>query len=78
MYGLLGQYLTEIQLFENLESEGAKNIYIQKNVPLKLSKWSSQQCILLIKNLVFIFKVGKVLNIVMKHDLYLISQWLLA
>ncbi len=24
MYGLLGQYLAEIQLFENLESEGAK------------------------------------------------------
>ncbi len=23
-YGLLGQYLAEIQLFENLESEGAK------------------------------------------------------
>ncbi len=24
MYGLLGQYLAEMQLFENLESEGAK------------------------------------------------------
>ncbi len=24
MYGLLGQYLAEIQLFENLESEGPK------------------------------------------------------
>ncbi len=24
MYGLLGQYLAKIQLFENLESEGAK------------------------------------------------------
>ncbi len=24
MYGLLGQYLAEIQLFENLESEGEK------------------------------------------------------
>ncbi len=24
MYGLLGQHLAEIQLFENLESEGAK------------------------------------------------------
>ncbi len=24
MYGLLGQYFAEIQLFENLESEGAK------------------------------------------------------
>ncbi len=26
MYGLLGEYLVEIQLFENLESEGAKKI----------------------------------------------------
>ncbi len=25
MYSLLGQYLAEIKLFENLESEGAKN-----------------------------------------------------
>ncbi len=33
MYGLLGQYLAEIQLFENLESEGAKkttNLNIEK------------------------------------------------
>ncbi len=32
MYGLLGQYLPEIQLFENLQSEGAKknlNIVVQ-------------------------------------------------
>ncbi len=30
MYSLLGQYLAEIQLFENLESEGAKNLNIEK------------------------------------------------
>ncbi len=42
MCGLLGQYLAEIQLFENLESEGAK----LRKLPLKLSKLSSQQCIL--------------------------------
>ncbi len=40
MYGLLGQYLVEIQLFENLESEGAKKSILRK-APLKLSKWSS-------------------------------------
>ncbi len=28
MYGLLGQYLAEIQLFENLESEGAKIYFL--------------------------------------------------
>ncbi len=32
MYGLLGPYLAEIQLFENLESESAKKS------PSKLSK----------------------------------------
>ncbi len=32
MYGnCIGQYLAEIQLFENLESEGQKNLNIQKN-----------------------------------------------
>ncbi len=36
MYGLLGQYLVEIQLFENLESEGAKKIL--RKSPLNLSK----------------------------------------
>ncbi len=30
MYGLLGQYLAEIQLFENLESEGEQNQNIEK------------------------------------------------
>ncbi len=34
------QYLAEIQLFENLESEGVK-INIFRKSPLKLSKWSS-------------------------------------
>ncbi len=49
MYGLLGcigQYLSEILLFENLEFEGA----ILRKSSLKLSKLSSKQCILLIKN----------------------------
>ncbi len=36
----IGQYLGEIQLFENLESEGAKKLILRKS-PLKLSKWSS-------------------------------------
>ncbi len=35
MYGL---HLAEIQLFENLESEGAKKISILRKSPLKLSK----------------------------------------
>ncbi len=34
---MIGQYLAEIQLFENLESEGAKNIILRKS-SLKLFK----------------------------------------
>ncbi len=30
MHGLIGQYLAEIQLFENRKSEGAKNPNIEK------------------------------------------------
>ncbi len=40
----IGQYLVEIQLFENLESEGAKKIKILRKSSLKLSKWSPKQC----------------------------------
>ncbi len=32
----MGQYLAEIQLFENLESEGAKKIKISRKLSLKL------------------------------------------
>ncbi len=40
MYGLLGyDNIWEMQLFENLESEGAKNQALRKS-PLKLSKWT--------------------------------------
>ncbi len=38
---MIGQCLTEIQLFENLESEGAKKNYILRKLPLKLSKGTS-------------------------------------
>ncbi len=52
---MIGEYLAEMQLFENMESEGAKKIEILIQLPLKLSKLSSYQCILLIKNLVLIY-----------------------
>ncbi len=41
-FGRIGQYLAEMQLFENLESEGTKkNLNIEQKSSLKLSKWSS-------------------------------------
>ncbi len=56
MYGFVrtGQYLAEIQLFENLESEVQKHWNIEK-IAFKIAKWSSLQCILLIKHLFCIY-----------------------
>ncbi len=45
----IGQYLAEIQLFENLESEGAKNLNIEK-IAFKDVQMKFLACILLIKN----------------------------
>ncbi len=65
---MIGQYLIEIQLFENLESEGAKNLNIEKItfkvVQMKFlamhitnKKWSF-----------YIFTVRNLQNNLMKHD----------
>ncbi len=60
----IGQYLAEIQLFENLESEGAK-----KSVQIKfLAMHITNQ-----KLSFDIFTVGNLQNIFMEHDLYLMS-----
>ncbi len=59
-----GQCLVEIQLFENLESEGAKKIKI-------VLKFLAMHIIN--QKLRFdIFTVGNLQNIFMEHDLYLI------
>ncbi len=69
-----GQYLVEIQLFENMESEGAKKNHNIEEIAFKVvqmkylamhitnQKWSFD-----------IFRVRNVQNIFMEHDLYLIS-----
>ncbi len=67
------QYAAEIQLFENMESEGAKKSKFWEN-----SLYSCQIKFLSMhitnKKLSFdIFTVGHLLNIFMEHDLYLIS-----
>ncbi len=55
--------LAEIQLLENLESEGAKT-------PLKMSKRKFLAIILLIKKLSFdIFTVGNLKNIFMEQNM---------
>ncbi len=66
---MIGQYLAEIQLFENLESEGAKKKIAFKVVQMKfLAMHITNQ-----KLSFDIFTVGNLQNIFMEHDLYLIS-----
>ena len=70
---MIGQYLAEIQIFENLESEGAK---ISKHWENCLWNCPNEFLAMHITNqkLSFdIFMVGNLLNIFMEHDLYLIS-----
>ncbi len=69
----IGQYLVEIQLFENLESEGAKNLNTEK-IAFKFVQMKSLAMHITNQKFRFdIFKVGHFQNIFMEHDLYLIS-----
>ncbi len=71
---MIGQYLAEIQLFENLESEGAKkNLNIEK-ITFKVVQIKFLAMHITNQKLSFdIFTVGNLQNIFMEHDLYLIS-----
>ncbi len=70
---MIGQYLAEIQLFENLESEGAKNLNIEK-ITFKVVQMKSLEMHITNQKVSFvIFKVGNLITIFMEHDLYLIS-----
>ncbi len=60
MHGLLGQNCNELQLFENLESEGAKKKFSAMHITNQKLHFD-------------IFTVGNLLNILMESDLYLIS-----
>ncbi len=73
---MIGQYLAEKQLFENLESEGAKIIekIIFKVVQMKILAMHITN-----QKLSFdIFTVINLINIFMEHDLYLIFYLFLA
>ncbi len=70
---MIGQYLAEIQLFENLESEGEKNQNIEK-ITFKVVQMKILAMHITNQKLSFdIFTVGDLQNIFMEHDLYLIS-----
>ncbi len=69
----IGQYLAEIQLFENLEYEGAKNLNIEK-IAFKVVQMKFLATHITNQKLSFdMFMVGNLQNIFMEHDLYLIS-----
>ncbi len=69
---MIGQYLAEIQLFENLESEYAKkNLHFEK-IAFKVVQMFLAMHIY--QKLSFdTFTVGNLLNIFMEHDLCLMS-----
>ncbi len=69
----IGQYLADIQLFENLESEGAKkkNLNIEK-IAFKVVQMKFLAMHITNHKLSFdIFTEGNLQNIFMAHDLYL-------
>ncbi len=73
MFVRIGQYLAEIQLFENLESEDAKKNNIEK-IAFKVVQIKYLAMHITNQKLRFyIFTVGNLQNIFMEHDLYLIS-----
>ncbi len=70
----IGQYLAEIQLFENLESEGAKKNRNIEKISFKVVQIKSLAMYIINQKLSFdIFMVRNLQNIFMEHDLYLIS-----
>ncbi len=73
MFDRIGQYLAEIQLFENLGSEGAKTQNIEK-IAFKIVQMKFLEMHITNQTFNFdIFTVGNLQNIFMEHDLYLIS-----
>ncbi len=66
---MIGQYLFEMQLFENLESEGAKNLNIEK-ITFKFVHMKFLAMHIINKKLYFdIFILSNLQNIFMEHDL---------
>ncbi len=68
---MIEQYLAVIQLFENLESEGAKNLNTEK-IAFKFVQIKFLAIHITNQKLnCNIFTVGNLQNIFMEHDLYL-------
>ncbi len=75
---VIWQYLVEIQLFENLESEGSENRNSEKII-FKVVQMKSLEIYITNQKLsVDIFTGGIFQNIFMEHDPCLVSQWFLS
>ncbi len=69
----IGQYLAEIQLFENMESEGAKkNLNIEKIAYKFVQMKLLEMHITNQKYFLYIFTVGNLQNIFMERDILMI------
>ncbi len=70
---MIWQYLTETQLFENLESGWKKNLNIEE-IAFEVVQIRFLAMLITKQKLNFyIFTVGNLLNIFMEHYLYLMS-----
>ncbi len=66
----IGLYLADIQLFENLESEGAKKLKNIEKIAFKVVQMKFLAMHITNQKLSFdTFTVGNLLNIFMEHDL---------
>ncbi len=74
----IGQYLAESQLFENMESESAKKLHIEKIAFKVVQMKFLAMHITNQKFSFYIFTVWNLLNIFNEHDFYLMSSWFLA
>ncbi len=72
---MIGQYLAEIQLFGNLESEEQHNLNIEK-ITFKVVQIKFLMHITNQKLRFYIFTVENVQNIFMERHLYVMSWWL--
>ncbi len=75
---VIGQYLAEIRLFENLESDVQNNKNTVK-IAFKVVQIKFLAMHITDQKLSFdIFKVGNLQNILMEHDFYLMSKLFFA
>ncbi len=74
MYDMIGQYLADIQLFENLEYEAVKKNHNIEKIAFKIVQMKFSAMHITIKKFSFDIFIVRYLNtIFMEHDLYLIS-----